>query len=73
MGGESRCVCRRPLSTAPSLPLLTLTCSTPLFAPPTPHVPYIDARHDYCGCSEDIQNWWPKVKPGGIMAGHDYV
>lgn len=34
---------------------------------------YIDARHDYCGCSEDIALWWPKVKPGGIMAGHDYM
>ncbi|PSC70066.1 O-methyltransferase [Micractinium conductrix] len=34
---------------------------------------YVDARHDYCGCLEDIENWWPKVKPGGIMAGHDYL
>lgn len=34
---------------------------------------YVDARHDYCGVSEDIENYWPKVREGGIMAGHDYV
>lgn len=33
---------------------------------------YIDARHDYCGAWEDIEMYWPLVKPGGIMAGHDY-
>ena len=33
---------------------------------------YIDARHDYCGCMEDIEAYWPKIKIGGIMSGHDY-
>lgn len=33
---------------------------------------YLDARHDYCGVREDIQMWWPKLKIGGIFAGHDY-
>jgi hypothetical protein len=33
---------------------------------------YIDARHDYCGVMEDLEAYWPLVKPGGIMAGHDY-
>lgn len=33
---------------------------------------YLDARHDYCGVLEDIENYWPLIKPGGIMAGHDY-
>lgn len=32
-----------------------------------------DARHDYCGVAEDLELWWPKVKPGGIFAGHDYI
>jgi hypothetical protein len=22
---------------------------------------------------EDITTWWPKLKPGGIMAGHDFM
>ncbi|PSC76989.1 hypothetical protein C2E20_0340 [Micractinium conductrix] len=33
----------------------------------------IDARHDYCGCAEDMALWWPKLRPGGILAGHDYL
>jgi hypothetical protein len=24
-------------------------------------------------CDEDMRTWWPKLRPGGIMAGHDYV
>lgn len=34
---------------------------------------YIDARHDYCAVSEDIESYWPKLRPGGIMSGHDYL
>jgi len=34
---------------------------------------YLDARHDYCAVAEDIENYWPKVRPGGILAGHDFV
>lgn len=34
---------------------------------------YVDARHDYCGVEEDILLYWPKVRPGGVMAGHDYL
>lgn len=34
---------------------------------------YVDARHDYKGVLEDLQRWWPLLKPGGILAGHDYV
>jgi hypothetical protein len=33
---------------------------------------YVDARHDYCGAMEDISLYWPLIRPGGIMAGHDY-
>ncbi len=34
---------------------------------------YIDARHDYESVLEDLAAWFPKVKPGGILAGHDYA
>jgi hypothetical protein len=34
---------------------------------------FIDARHDYCGCYEDLVNYLPVLKCGGLMAGHDYV
>jgi len=33
---------------------------------------YIDADHSYEGCSRDILAWAPKVRSGGILAGHDY-
>jgi hypothetical protein len=34
---------------------------------------YIDARHDYESVKEDVAAWCSKVRPGGILAGHDYV
>eukprot|EP00758_Cryptobia_borreli_P017348 Tbor_TRINITY_DN6182_c4_g1::TRINITY_DN6182_c4_g1_i8::g.22014::m.22014 len=34
---------------------------------------YVDARHDYKGVLDDISQWWPKLKKGGIMAGHGYL
>ena len=33
---------------------------------------YLDARHDYCGIKEDLVAFWPKVRPGGVLAGHDF-
>jgi hypothetical protein len=34
---------------------------------------YVDARHDFDSVLEDLGCWWPKLRPGAIMAGHDYV
>lgn len=34
---------------------------------------YVDARHDFKGVWDDVVAYWPKLKVGGIMAGHDYV
>jgi Methyltransferase domain len=34
---------------------------------------YIDARHDYDSVLEDLDAWFDKVRPGGIVAGHDYL
>lgn len=33
---------------------------------------YIDAEHDYKSVLRDITAWYPKVKKGGMIAGHDY-
>ena len=32
---------------------------------------FIDALHNYAGCSQDIALWEPKVREGGMMCGHD--
>lgn len=34
---------------------------------------YIDANHTYEGVKEDVENWYPKVKSGGLVMGHDYL
>lgn len=33
---------------------------------------YIDADHSFEGVIQDITSWLPKMKPGGVLAGHDY-
>lgn len=32
---------------------------------------FIDGDHSYESTLEDIRNYWPKVKKGGVFAGHD--
>lgn len=34
---------------------------------------YIDANHTYEEVKKDINIWYPKVKVGGILAGHDFL
>lgn len=33
---------------------------------------YIDANHGYSQVTEDLAAWTPKVRHGGVVAGHDY-
>jgi hypothetical protein len=43
-----------------------------LFQPASLDCVYIDANHEYAFVRSDIEIWAPKVRSGGILAGHDY-
>jgi hypothetical protein len=34
---------------------------------------YLDSNHTYSFVLRELENWWPKLKIGGMMAGHDFV
>ena len=33
---------------------------------------FIDGDHGYPQVKKDLENYWPKVKAGGVLLGHDY-
>jgi len=33
---------------------------------------FVDGDHSFEGCLRDLRNWYPKVKPNGVILGHDY-
>ncbi len=46
--------------------------AAPLFEDESIDFIFIDASHYYKDIKNDIETWLPKVKKGGIIAGHDY-
>jgi len=34
---------------------------------------YIDANHEYKSVMRDMRMWWPKLRPGGMLAGDDFA
>lgn len=34
---------------------------------------YLDANHQPDNVYESLRRWWPKIKTGGILAGHDFI
>jgi predicted O-methyltransferase YrrM len=43
-----------------------------LVADQTQDFVFIDADHTEEGCRADIEAWTPKIRPGGLICGHDY-
>ena len=33
---------------------------------------YLDGAHEYEMVKQEMERYWPKVRPGGMLAGHDY-
>lgn len=60
-------------SNNPKISAYQLYSTDELFNDFTADFVYIDANHDYEFVSQDIDFWLPKVKAGGIIAGHDYT
>lgn len=42
-----------------------------MFAEETLDIVYLDA--DHTAVADDIREWWPLLKPGGWLCGHDYT
>jgi len=42
------------------------------FSPASLDFVYIDANHAYVHAQRDLSLWYEKVRPGGLIAGHDY-
>mgnify|MGYP001602773977 CR=1 FL=1 len=34
---------------------------------------YIDSEHTYPSVLQEVKQWYPKVKKGGILSGHDFT
>ena len=62
-GNENRCVMIRAESSS----------AANLFQNQSLDFVYIDANHRYDYVKEDLQLWFPKVRVGGVLAGHDYL
>lgn len=57
----------------PNVTILKKTSQEALpLTPSTFDLVFIDANHEYTHVKQDILAWLPKVRPGGILAGHDY-
>ena len=52
---------------------MTSEQAAPLFEDGSLDFVFIDGDHSYEACSQDIRLWWPKIKPGGLLSGHDYT
>lgn len=40
--------------------------------PATLHFAYIDGSHEYGQVMRDLDTWWTRIMPGGVLCGHDY-
>jgi predicted O-methyltransferase YrrM len=51
----------------------TSLAAAPRFADGSLDFVFLDARHTFEEVRQDLASWWPKLRPGGLFAGHDYA
>jgi predicted O-methyltransferase YrrM len=47
--------------------------AAPSFADSSLDFAYVDGDHRYEMVRQDLDLWWPKVRNGGVLAGHDFA
>lgn len=60
------------LALAADIRRTTSLAAAATFVPGSVDLVFLDASHDEPAIAADIAAWWPTLRPGGILAGHDY-
>ncbi|MGA9380044.1 MAG: class I SAM-dependent methyltransferase, partial [Phormidium sp.] len=55
-----------------SILAMTTTLAAAKFDSESLDLVFVDAAHDYDSVKADLLNWYPKIKPGGILLCDDY-
>lgn len=66
---------KKALSSKPNVTLMRMTSlqAAATFPDDKFESVFIDGNHMYEACKDDMNAWWPKVKKGGFLCGHDYT
>lgn len=43
------------------------------FMPSSVDVVFVDGSHSFQDVHEDLEAWWQRIRPGGILVGHDFT
>jgi Methyltransferase domain len=70
---DSACRTLAPFAERSRILRQTSAEAAPSFADGQLDFAYIDAQHHYEAVVQDLSLWYPKIKSGGIIGGHDYL
>jgi hypothetical protein len=62
----------RPEGSRVAVMRTTSVLAASVLAPESVSFVYVDGDHSYAGAMRDVRAWWPKLRPGGVLAGHDF-
>ncbi|XXT20410.1 class I SAM-dependent methyltransferase [Sorangium sp. So ce429] len=60
------------LGIRPSVHRLASTEAATRFADASLDLVFLDGSHDRAAVLADLEAWWPRLKPGAVLAGHDH-